>query len=453
MSRAIIEHSRRNYREVMWIGALALLAGCADSPEGILGTPPPPGGPASSPRPRTAALISAPSSETAEASAIVLGTAYVSMVPGTEPGGDSVTIVQLRDGSSVGTRMTNGGFDPVAVEADTGDTLAISVLHSNGATSTTYGLVPLKTRPTVVRTSPATGMTDVPLNNSVIVVIFNEPMDSLSLSDALHLQLHGVDVPGTVTGVSAGGVILSAQFVPTSALEAGSIYQLSISTAAHDLSGASLDSPMQITFTTVSGAIPQPSAAQILAISPTSAPQGSPDLVMTITGANFGSTGHYQSHVMWTANGIDTQLATTFVSSTEIIAVVPAALLRVSGTPEVFLYTGDIMGDLPFARSNALPFTVVGPPPASDRSTIVVHGLGSAQPALTRGLRQVAVDSTGWQDLYAGGSLSYTGLVPGTHQLTLSNPCTSTHAPTIEYVNTLPGETITVSVTIPPQCE
>jgi hypothetical protein len=154
--------------------------------------------------------------------------------------------------------MTDGGFDPLAIEAEAGDTLAIAVFQETGPTSTTYGVVPIKMRPRVVRTSPAATKTDVPLN-TVILVVFNEPMDSMSLSDALHLQLKGRDVPGTVTGISVGGVILSGKFVPTSPLESASSYQFSVSTAARDLSGIPLAATLQVPFTTAdTGSQPTP---------------------------------------------------------------------------------------------------------------------------------------------------------------------------------------------------
>ena len=86
--------------------------------------------------------------------------------------------------------------------------------------------------------------------NSVIEIVFNEPMDSLSLSDALHLQLHGVDVPGTVKGISVGGAILGGEFVPTSPLEPASPYQLSVPRPPLAiLSGTPLPT-VQLTFTT-----------------------------------------------------------------------------------------------------------------------------------------------------------------------------------------------------------
>jgi hypothetical protein len=155
--------------------------------------------------------------------------------------------------------MTDGGFDPIAVEADVGDTLAISVHRDDGATSTTYGAVPLTARPAIVRTSPPEGRTDVPLN-CVIQVVFNEPMDSVSLSDALHLLLQGVDVPGSVSGVSASGVILSGQFVPTAPLAPSSVYEVFVSPGARSLGGLGLEAPVSVQFTTQSPGAPDTGA-------------------------------------------------------------------------------------------------------------------------------------------------------------------------------------------------
>jgi len=123
--------------------------------------------------------------------------------------------------------MWNGGFDPIAVEAEVGDTLSITVFHQTGGEMTTYGVVPIRSHPTVVRTSPASGKTDVPLN-SVILVVFNQLMDSVSVAVALHLQHEGVDVPGSVSADPTGGVILTGQFVPDSPLAPLSTYEISV---------------------------------------------------------------------------------------------------------------------------------------------------------------------------------------------------------------------------------
>src|ERR1700720_2817098 len=69
-----------------------------------------------------------------------------------------------------------------------------------------------------------------------------------------------------------------------------------------------------------------PSASSIT-VSPVSAPTGSGDLPLTITGSNFDGEGVIQSQVVWSANGNDTLLTRTVDSSSQISAVVPAVLL------------------------------------------------------------------------------------------------------------------------------
>src|SRR2546426_9354787 len=57
---------------------------------------------------------------------------YVSLPPGTIPNGGLATIRNIRTGSSVPAVMVAGGFDPVAIEAVAGDTLAIEVQLDGG---------------------------------------------------------------------------------------------------------------------------------------------------------------------------------------------------------------------------------------------------------------------------------------------------------------------------------
>jgi len=232
------------------ICALTILGACSDppgpNPDRPGPDPDPPGLPVS------AALVS---------SAIVRPTAglgeqaYVSMVPGTDPDGRRVDVRNLRNSASATSPMTSGGFDPVAVEAEAGDTLSVTVVHQAGDDTTTYGIVPIKSRPKAVRTSPASGKTDVPLNG-LIVVVFNEPMDSASLQTALHLRHLGVDVPGTVIGELQDGVFLSGRFVPAHPLAPLTTYEFSVSTGAQSQGGVPLDAPLTVEFTTTSGAPP-----------------------------------------------------------------------------------------------------------------------------------------------------------------------------------------------------
>ena len=95
-----------------------------------------------------------------------------------------------------------------------------------------------------------------------------------------------------------------------------------------------------------------------ISISPISSIAGSPDLVLTVSGSNFAHATNNKSVVVWSANGSDTFLETTFVSSTELTAVIPAALLANPVTAKVLVETGDPMGSLPFLKSNSITFSV-----------------------------------------------------------------------------------------------
>jgi len=227
------------------IYALTLLAACSDPPDP---------GTETQVRPHSPALVSASIAQPAASNtAVVGGYAYVSMVPGTETDAWYAEVRNLRGGTSATSPMWNGGFDPIAVEAEVGDTLSITVFHQTGGETTTYGVVPIRSHPTVVRTSPASGKTDVPLN-SVILVVFNQPMDSASVAVALHLQHEGVDVPGSVSADPTGGVILTGQFVPDSPLAPLSTYEISVSTAAQSPDGITLGAPFTVEFATGSSA-------------------------------------------------------------------------------------------------------------------------------------------------------------------------------------------------------
>jgi hypothetical protein len=107
---------------------------------------------------------------------------------------------------------------------------------------------------------------------------------------------------------------------------------------------------------------PTPSSTASISISPVSAVEGSPDLTLTVTamGARtFFHDPHNKSIVVWSANGSDTPfLDTNFVSSTQLTAVIPAALLAVPVTANVSVETGDPMGSLPLSKSDSVPFVV-----------------------------------------------------------------------------------------------
>jgi hypothetical protein len=95
----------------------------------------------------------------------------------------------------------------------------------------------------------------------------------------------------------------------------------------------------------------------IRSISPTSAAVGSPDLTLTVTGSGFSNDPYNDTQVIWEADGIQTYLVTTFVNSTTLTAVIPAALLSNAGTAKVSVqdtFLGDPDGD----PSNFIDFVV-----------------------------------------------------------------------------------------------
>ena len=95
-----------------------------------------------------------------------------------------------------------------------------------------------------------------------------------------------------------------------------------------------------------------------ISISPMSAVAGSSDLTLTITGSNFDGAPHNFSQAVWSVNGINTLLSTTFDSNTKLAAVLPTALLTNPTTAQVFVQTGDPMGETPLLKSNSVGFRV-----------------------------------------------------------------------------------------------
>ena len=177
--------------------------------------------------------------------------AYVSLPPGAIPDATSAMISTSTDGgSSVTTLIVDGGFDPIPIAAEAGDTLLIQVQGTTAAAKMSYRMrVAPRTRPVVVRTTPPPHKRDVALNY-LIQVVFSEPMDSATLGGAVRLTAGGAPVPGVVKTVTTNGVVLQATFVPAELLQAQSDYQLRVDTTARDAGGDPLAAPVATDFTT-----------------------------------------------------------------------------------------------------------------------------------------------------------------------------------------------------------
>ena len=156
-----------------WLGLIAALwlAACGTQDQPVV-----PGPPAAQPLPATPFLV-APAASVATAEQDV----YVSLPPDSIPTGVSATITNRRTGASATIAIVAGGFDPVAIAAVAGDSIAIAVQTTTSPLSFTFA-VPAADPPVVVRTDPPPHKRDVPLNAS-LVMVFSQPIGGATLTN------------------------------------------------------------------------------------------------------------------------------------------------------------------------------------------------------------------------------------------------------------------------------
>jgi Big-like domain-containing protein len=235
-------------RMALVFGSLALpLNGCSDN----MGPPPPP-----PPPPPTGTFVSEPLPPASPAVPVVAaGTSatevtYVSLAPGTAPGGRLAAIRNTRTGDTLSVPVGAGGFDPVAVPAATGDTLDIAVQLSDGGSLHFVEEVPLKRSPSVVRTYPSSGKRDVPLNTT-LVVVFSQPIDPGTVT-ASTVQLRRGST--TVLGALALSDPEHVVFIPAAALAPSTLYTLVVTADVRDLEGDAVQEAFTAEFTTAATA-------------------------------------------------------------------------------------------------------------------------------------------------------------------------------------------------------
>ncbi len=186
-------------------------------------------------------------------SAGVIGdsSAYVSLPPGTVPGGNIASIRNRRTGGTGTALLIAGGFDPVPIPASPGDTLDIDVELFEGAPVHIALVVPLARPPIVVRTDPPPKKRDVPLN-AAMVIVFSEPIDSTTLTaTAVGLLSGSTRVPAHLELRDSG---LKVVLVPDALLAPNSSYTIAVTAEVRDLSGDPLEAPLSVTFTTAASA-------------------------------------------------------------------------------------------------------------------------------------------------------------------------------------------------------
>ena len=173
---------------------------------------------------------------------------YIALRPDAVANATSAMIINQRSGDVRAVWLTDGGFDPVAIQARAGDTVITRI--AGGVTSepvTFTTVVPAKRRPSVVRTIPTRRKKDVPLNTR-ITVVFSEPIDPASVTpSAIRLMLGTVPVAGTLQVPDSAG--LTVRFVPADDMLPGSTYHLLISDAVRDRDGDPVE-PTDVEFST-----------------------------------------------------------------------------------------------------------------------------------------------------------------------------------------------------------
>jgi trimeric autotransporter adhesin len=117
---------------------------------------------------------------------------------------------------------------------------------------------------------------------------------------------------------------------------------------------------------------PPPAPPSIASISPTSATIAAVDVALTVTGSNFAAG----DVVVWNFSGNSANLTTSLVSSTQLTAVIPTALLASAGNAQISVFA--------FSRaSNAVAFSVNYPVPAVSSIAPTTAQAGAAPLTLT----------------------------------------------------------------------
>ena len=289
---------------------------------------------------------------------------YVSLPPGTNPGGTTALVRNRRTGDSVLTSIVAGGFDPVSVTAIVGDTVEVFV----GGVLQSQTIVSAARHPVVIRTEPPPRKRDHPLN-AAVVIVFSEPVDRGSLTPStVRLTRNGALVAGSVT-LLPGGVI--ATFKPSRSLAPNANYRIVLTTGVRDLQGLGLATSASVPFTTGRSTTGAPASITV-----------SPDTIWIPVGTTYqltaivrdaAGTSLFDQPVSW---GVDTINAT--ISPTGVF--VP----RAAGNYVIYASTGSL-----FATAYA------GVRPSRARSVSLAPASGAVATGDTIILAATVLDSAG----------------------------------------------------------
>ena len=184
------------------------------------------------------------------------GVVFVSLPEGAMPAASVATIRNRRTSDTLSVLLIDGGFDPVSIPAQAGDTLSVAVSGAGSANPLHFVLLVVPRQPPViVRTNPPPRKRDVPWN-TIITIVFSEPVDSATvLPSTVSLNAGGTVIPGLLGFKDSSHTAVT--FSPAAALGASTDYTLVIGKGIRDLGGDALDSGTTVTFTTAA-AVPPP---------------------------------------------------------------------------------------------------------------------------------------------------------------------------------------------------
>ncbi|HEV8381737.1 MAG TPA: Ig-like domain-containing protein [Gemmatimonadales bacterium] len=207
---------------------------------------------------------------------------YVALETGTVADDSAnVTIRRVGGSSAILTKALGGGFDPVPVAAQIGDSIDILVRdHESGAVVLHVGTrVAMSRPPIVVRTDPHRKKRDVPLN-APIVVVFSEPVDPASLANSSLQLFRGTEViPGAVALLTS--TTSAVKFTPSAPLTPNGDYRFVVTRAVRDRDGDPLPADMTVEFSTGESSTGPPAHVAI--------PLGNvncPDVIISCLGLN-----------------------------------------------------------------------------------------------------------------------------------------------------------------------
>ena len=238
---------------VIGLGAGIWIGGCqSDDGTGPVVPPPPPGPPVAS-DPVLVAPAGNVRASLAPTATVDVAVAYIALPPGSAPDGRTAAISNLRTSQAVDVAVTEGGFDPTAIPAIAGDTIAIVVRDASGNIVLEPPLLVIRPKraPMVVRTNPPPRKRDVPLN-SRITIVFSEPIDASTVNaSTVQLRAGSQLVAGTLVFRDSDHV--ATIFIPNTPLSPSTTYTLDISGQIRDLDGDLLETSVTVDFTTASG--------------------------------------------------------------------------------------------------------------------------------------------------------------------------------------------------------